>query len=188
MGQGKITETALKEMVPGDELRDTEIRGFFARHLKAGKFFYFNYRSKATGKRRNMPIGRHGEITATKARTVARGMAGEVALGKDPAEDKRQAIQEAKKAKGSTLQAFMAGGYTDATPEKTAKPHRDRVKKHFPNLLDKPMDSISGFYIEKWRRAYPGKPAGANRILTSLRPYFPPPFVLACLIGTHWPM
>lgn len=169
MAKKKITETAVKGLGKGEELRDTEISGFMVRSLATGRFFYLNYRNRETGKRKNVPIGRHGDITVSHAREAAQALAAAVAMGKDPMEQRKENRQRVAREQQETLRAFLHNGYRAVTTEKTATDNIPRIEKHFPDLLDKRMSEITAWKIEQWKRAYSGKPGGANRILTSLR-------------------
>lgn len=169
MAKKKITETAIKTATQGEELRDTEISGFILRSLATGRFFYLNYRNRETGKRKNVPIGRHGDITVSQAREAAQALAATVAMGKDPMEQRKENRQRIIREQQETLRAFLHDGYKAVTPEATATAAIDRIEKHFPDLLDKRMSEITAWKIEQWKRAYPGKPGGANRVLSSLR-------------------
>ena len=169
MATGKITETAVKKICTGEEIRDTETKGFFVRNRKTGTLFYFSFVSPTSGKRRNASIGRHGDITVSQARDVARSMAADVAKGRDPIDHKQAIRKKALQEKQSCLRVFLEGDYKATTTPENASKVTARIKKHFPELLDKPMASISAWNLEKWKRAYLGKASGANRILAALR-------------------
>lgn len=172
MANQKITETLAKRLKTSEEIRDTEIKGFFIRSRKAGNLFYFSYISPKTNKRRNTSIGRHGDITVLQAREVARNMAADVAKGDDPIE-KQQAVRlHNKRQQQGILRTFLNSGYKEVTPEKTANQTISRVEKHFVDFLDMPMSDITSWQLEKWKHAYTGKASGANRILTCLRGVF----------------
>ena len=169
MAKKKITEVSIKAAKQGQELRDTEVSGFMVRTLATGRYFYLNYRNRETGKRKNIPIGRHGDLTVIQAREAAQALAATVAMGKDPMEQRKETRQKAIREQQETLQAFLYDGYKAVTPEATASEAIARIEKHFPELLDKRMGEITAWKIEQWKRAYKGKPGGANRVLSSLR-------------------
>lgn len=172
MASKKITESEVKKMQPGDELRDTETKGFIIRYRKTGKLFYFSYMSPATGTRRNVSVGRLGDITVSQAREAARLMAADVAQRIDPI-DKKQAVRlKVEREKVSTLGAFLSTGFKDVTPTKTASKAIASMEKHFPDLLDKQLSGITGWRFEQFKRNYPGSPSGANRILATVRGVF----------------
>ena len=148
---------------------DSEIRSFVVIVRKTGKYFYYEYRTRGEVKHRKHPLGKWGNITAVEARKLAKDAAARVAQGVDLQEEKKAIRTEAKRKQKSTLRAFLHDGYKAVTPEKTATPAIDRIEKHFPDLLDKQMSEITAWKVEQWKRAYPGKPGGANRVLSSLR-------------------
>jgi integrase len=82
----KITELALRTLPPNARLTDDAIEGFVARCLPSGRVsFGYQYTDKATGKRRWMGIGLHGNVTVDEARDQAKRFAGQVAARRDPA-------------------------------------------------------------------------------------------------------
>ena len=168
MPSQKITESSAKKMA-GNSLRDTEVRGFVLQQRKTGKFFYYEYQSPVTRKNRKHPLGKHGEVTVDAAREQAKIAAGQVARGEDPQEQKQAFRASIERQKMETLGAFLEAGYRDVTPAKTANEVIPIIKKHFSEYLDKPMSAITPWNMEKWKKAYPGKPSGANRVLTRLR-------------------
>ena len=169
MATEKITESAVKKLQSGGELRDLEVKGFFCRARKAGKLFYYSYLSPTSGKRRNISVGRHGDLTVFEARAAAKLMAADVAKSIDPADKQKANIEKVQRETNSTLRAFLNDGYRKVTPKKTADPAIRSIKLHFESWLDKPMSRITAWDVEIWKRAYKGKPSGANRILASLR-------------------
>ncbi len=169
MATEKITESGVKKLQPGGELRDVEVKGFFCRAKKAGRLFYYSYLSPTSGKRRNISVGRHGDLTVFDARAAAKLMAADVAKGIDPADKQKETIEKANREKNSTLRAFLDNGYRKVTPKKTADPAIRSMEIHFEDWLDKPMAKITAWDVEVWKRAHKGKPSNANRILSSLR-------------------
>src|SRR6516164_10185968 len=79
----KITELAVKKLAPGTRVTD---RGLVARCLPSGEVtFGYQYTDRASGKRRWMGIGVHGNVTVTTAYELAKKYAGLVAGHADPA-------------------------------------------------------------------------------------------------------
>ena len=169
MATAKITEATVKNLPINGELRDTEVKGFYVKRRQKAKVFYFSFISPITTRRRNTQVGWYGDLTVAQAREVARQMAADVAKGHDPLEQKQSAKVKAERERQSCLRVFLEGAYKESTTEGNFKTVSARIKKHFPDLLDKPMSSISAWQIEKWKRSYTGKKTGANRILTALR-------------------
>jgi integrase len=79
----QITELTVKKLRPGTRVTD---RGLVARCLPSGEVtFGYQYTDKATGKRRWMGIGVHGNVTVATAYELAKKYAGKVAAHEDPA-------------------------------------------------------------------------------------------------------
>jgi len=72
-------------------LRDDEMRGFAVRITPGSKTFVLE--REIHGRVRRMKLGRYGELTVEQARDLAKVKIGEIASGKDPAEDRRQRRQ-----------------------------------------------------------------------------------------------
>jgi integrase len=112
--QAKITKRAIDALAAGEKdviVWDTELPGFGVRARKAGgKFYVLKYRS--AGKQRWHGIGRHGAPwTPELARKEARRILGEVAAGRDPANERAEAV---KKAKASTTIADAIDEFAEA--------------------------------------------------------------------------
>ena len=96
----KITKRQIDALRLGELIADEEVKGFVARKLPSGVVTYgFRYRDKKADKQRWLGLGLHGSITAEQARTIAKKRAGEVADGRDPAEEQEQVRAAAAKAK-----------------------------------------------------------------------------------------
>ena len=85
--QAKITAKAIGKMKPGDDIGDTEIRGFSARCWDSGAITY-SIRYRTRNGRKRLLIGNHGNITPDQARKIAKQRAGEIAGGTDPQAEK----------------------------------------------------------------------------------------------------
>ena len=87
----KRTVDAAKPAAREYVLWDTDIKGFGLKVTPAGrKSYLLKYRTKA-GIARKPAIGAHGTITAELARGIARDWAAEIAKGRDPSSDRRDA-------------------------------------------------------------------------------------------------
>jgi integrase len=95
----KITKRSVESLRPKSIISDEEIKGFVARRSGRGAVTYgFRYRPKdGPVRQRWLTLGRHGNITADEARTLAKKRAGEVADARDPvAEDKEKQLEKEK--------------------------------------------------------------------------------------------
>lgn len=170
MAVKKITETEIKNLAAGESIRDTEVTGFRADRKKTGVFFYLRY--QLNGKRNTVKVGKHGAITVSQARELAKSLSGDIAKGEDPAMKRKTDRADAAKQSQQTLRAFLERGYLDVTPDKTAADAIPRIKRHFKEFLDKPMADITAWQLDKWKRAFKGKASSCNRELNALRGAF----------------
>jgi integrase len=106
--RAKITKASIDKLKPGDYLADTEVKGFTARCLPSNAVTY-GLRYRFAGKQRWLPLGMHGSITPSQARTFAKKRAGEVAGGRDPAAERETGRQKAKDDAESTVDAILDG-------------------------------------------------------------------------------
>lgn len=104
----KITKKTVDALKAGQQLSDSEVRGFRARCLPSGvTTFSFRYRS-AAGKRHELPIGLHGTITCDQARLIAQQHAGKVAGGNDPARERKTETAREKNTVNSIIDGRLA--------------------------------------------------------------------------------
>lgn len=172
----KITRELLRDISPRSvtfDILDTEQRGFLARVTTSGAISYGIRYTNADGKQCRRSLGKtFPTTTVSAAREEARVLLGKVAAGEDPAEDER--IRRQQKL---TLGLFIDERYEDwlVANTKGGKKRGRVIKAAFPTLLDKPLDEISAWTIEKWRsdRMKLGISASTtNRNITALRGLF----------------
>ncbi len=89
---GKITESVAERATKADRgdkfIWDSELRGFGLRVFPSGlKAFLIQYRNDE-GRTRRFTLGQHPAISAYQARDLAKIKLGEVAMGRDPAQEK----------------------------------------------------------------------------------------------------
>src|SRR5690606_23502559 len=73
----------IEQAKPGDTIWDDKVKGLHLRAFANQKVYYLYYRTKEY-RQRKPKIGRHGDITLTEAREIARDYLGKVAAGRDP--------------------------------------------------------------------------------------------------------
>ncbi|MCG7932749.1 MAG: site-specific integrase [Candidatus Thiodiazotropha lotti] len=156
------------------EVSDSEIPSMRLRITPNGvKTFILLYRN-AEGRQRRYTIGRLGDLTPEKARSVAEIKLAEIKLGGDPATEKKQIRKQAEKEKLSRLDDFLKQKYE---PWATARLRSGastvkRIRSAFSHYLDTPLSEIGPWSIEKWRmsRIDEGRAVGTiNRDLAALR-------------------
>lgn len=77
----------LEAAKPGDTLKDDQVRGLQLRCFPNGKRWYLYYRT-TTGQQRKPKIGIYPTMKLEQARSLARQLLAEVALGKDPSQQR----------------------------------------------------------------------------------------------------
>lgn len=176
----KINATNLKKITPpesGYSLHwDDDLRGFGIRVTPTGKISYIA-QARVNGKERRITLGRHGTITADKARSKAKTKLGTMADGVDPADEKKRA-----EALSVTL-ADVTEDYLSNRRRKDGKPLKERtqadiryhLKTTFPDWSDKPVVSITREMIQKrYAKRAKASPAQANqsmRVLSAIINY-----------------
>ena len=152
----KLTETAISRLKPKAQrfdVTDNSIANLCVRVYPSGKKSWV-YRYRFEGKSKRFLIGDAGSISPAKARQRAKTLAGGVANGIDPNAEKERERRDAIRSREGTLRAFIEERYEPwATVErKTGAGTVKRIKYNFPVLLDKPMDRITHWEIERWRK------------------------------------
>jgi integrase len=88
--RGKISKRTVDDLVAGDVLWDTELKGFVARKLNSGHVSYgLKYTDRATGGQRWLALGLHGALTPELARRMAQAQRGRIAAGADPQAERK---------------------------------------------------------------------------------------------------
>ncbi len=182
----KFTEKSIISLIPEAkpyEAVDIQLPGFLLRIQPTGRrTYYFSYKSN-TGKRVRLKLGRHGDVTLTQAREMAKATAGDIATGKDPQAEKQIKRDNAIRNQAMTLRVFIEEHY-----EPWVLKHNKRgssniyvLNRYFDHLMSKPIALITAAEIEKWqvgelartnKQGNPVKPATVNRNLTCLRAVF----------------
>jgi integrase len=127
-------------------LWDDDPKGFGCRIRETGvKSFFVFYISPVTGKKTRYSIGRYGQFTVSQARDEARKVLGSVAVGRDPARDRKLARQKSQST-SSTVAEFGEVYLRDAKaglvtyrgkPKKpsTLEIDEGRIRRHIVPLL-----------------------------------------------------
>ncbi|HZW20243.1 site-specific integrase [Noviherbaspirillum sp.] len=172
----KITRELLRDEPPRSkafDIADTELKGFIARITPSGvKSYGIRYTSQAGKQMRYSLKMTFPSTSPSEAREAARILLGRIAVGEDPAAEKK-----AKKAGKLTLVGFLNGDYGDhlRSKTKTAEATILRLKKVFAQFSDTPLEEIDAITIERWRsaRIRAGIAAATvNRDIGALRPVF----------------
>lgn len=150
----KLTDgelTKLAKAPPNEDVFDTDLPGYHVRPGKRGLTFRLYYRTKA-GKQRILTIGRYGPLNGTQARADAKQALAVVTQGGDPRAVLEEKKEEAKRQEQQTLRAYLDGPYElYQNRRKDGAGTLRRIKKDFPDWLDKPMGSITRADVERWQ-------------------------------------
>jgi integrase len=169
----KRTVEALKPQEQPYEVRDDGIQGLLVRVQPSGqKTFYLDYR--LNGRRNRYKLGIYGNVSPEGARSLAQGVAGEVARGVDPQERRKSDRARVERDKHSTLGAFLDERYEPwaVAHLKSATFQLARIRSDFEDKLSDSLQAFNPFQIEgirqKWRKAG-AMPRSINRDIQRLQ-------------------
>jgi integrase len=169
----KRTVEALTPLAQPFEVRDDGLQGLLLRVQPSGqKTFYFDYR--LNGRRNRYKLGVYGNVSPEGARTLAQGIAGEVARGVDPQERRKTARAKAERDKYSTLRAFLNDRYEPWARAhlKSAEFQLARLRSDFADKLGESLGGFHPFLVEglrqKWKKDG-AKPRSINRDIQRLQ-------------------
>lgn len=162
--KAKLTEKLIKELQPQAKRYDVydEILPGLLLRVETGKTktYYLKYRT-ATRAQHMLKLGRTTDITLAEAREEGKRKRGEIALGKDPAQER------SKQRQGLTLETFLDDGYETWLSENTrwGKSVIKHIRRVYKDLLGSKLEDISPRDIERIRTRYAkaGKKGAANR-------------------------
>lgn len=156
-------------------LWDRDVRGFGLQVEASGtKTYIIRYRPKGLGRdgpRRFIKLGRHGDLTAEQAREQAKIILGQVAMGRDPALERRlereaEANKRASSSFAEGVERFMVDHATLKRKPTTAAYYRSLLCKYAVVQLGKrPADQITRNEIMELHRSLAGTPQTANRLV-----------------------
>ena len=135
------------------EVRDSEYTGLVLIVRPSGSMtFCLRYRNRA-GKAKKYTIGKYGKVTASKARSIAKEMLGEVAARKDIQAEKKEEQAAALRLKKSTIQYFIDHKYKDwmLTERRSGSSIIKRLKSNFGDWYNQSMSDITPWQVTSWR-------------------------------------
>ena len=162
--RAKLTEKLIRSLQPQAkryDVYDEVLRGLLLR-VETGetKTYYLKYRT-ATRAQHMLKLGRTTDITLAEAREEGKRKRGEIALGKDPAQERR------KQRQGLTLETFLEDGYEAWLSGNTrwGKSVVKHIRRVYKELLGIKLGDIGPRDIERIRTRYAkaGKKGAANR-------------------------
>ncbi|NEV62272.1 site-specific integrase [Thiorhodococcus minor] len=149
------------------EIRDRDLKGFILRVQPSGRMSYI----VQLGRARRVTLGDAAILTPAQGRAKAKVALGAVADGRDP----KAALAVDAGETVPTLRHFIETTYSDwvSANRKTGTALVARIKAcFFEEFGDTPLDQLTAWNIEKWRKArlQQGRtPATVNRDLSALK-------------------
>ncbi len=170
MAKVRLTKKVVEDVRPGNRdviVWDDDITGFGVKVTPRGRRSYFLWYRTGAGRERRPAIGRHGDVTCAKARTIAKAWSEEVAAGGDPSGD-RQAQRHSE-----TFAVFAARYIRDIALEtkrpSTVAMDRLNLKNHLlPALSAMKVADITTGDVKTLRRRMAKTPTAFNRTLALL--------------------
>ena len=173
----KITKTAVDNLVPGPRnafLWDTEITGFGCKITPAGrKVYILQYRTEGQDSRKapkRITLGKHGDITADKARKLAARALLKVKGGDDP--------RRFRQSEADPTVAMLADRFLNEYLPNKKRPPRERTVESYESLLrchivphlgDLRLDELMVADVEALHVSLRDTPYVANRTLVVLQ-------------------
>jgi integrase len=152
----RLTNTSIAALPAKSTRYDVAVEGCPGLRLRVSpdgsKVYYLHYR--VDGRQRRYRVGRHGDLTVAGARKLALAARAEVATGRDPQADRKQARTDAARARSRTWAAFVRDRYLPhVDAEHRAAWHtRAILEREFAWLGDTPLDAITPELIARWRQ------------------------------------
>ena len=172
-----LTVDTIRNLKPGKsryEVKDHRVpRLCMVVYPSGKKSWVYRYYVKGTGVEKRYLIG-DGSIKPSDARKVAEKVAGQVADNKDPNAEKERSRRESQKVKNATLRKFLDARYEPwvTAERKSGRETLKMIRGIFDFLLDKPIENVTVWEIDKWRskRLKSGiSPNTTNRQIAGLR-------------------
>lgn len=163
---GKITLITVRQLAPGEEIRDTELKGFGVRR-QTNIISYFVH-TRIRGRLKRLTIGRHGSPwTPETARKEAARLLMQIRTGGDPAlqrDERRQADQTFKQVADEFIRVHVS----------QLKPSTQAVYsilirlQLIPAFKSKSINAITATDVHKAHSSWRDKPRTANHAVAVL--------------------
>jgi integrase len=156
---------------------DDRLPGFGVRVLPSGtKTFFVQGRTEA-GKQFMLTVGRFGTLAPDAAYQKAKGLLGDVAKGKDPAEEKRAARAAERARQAAPRMRDLCERYErehlPTKRESSAAEDRRLIRQYvLAKMPNKKVADVTREQIAEWHRSLKDKPFSANRLLALLSKMF----------------
>lgn len=167
---GKITLSAIRQLAPGDEMRDSDVKGFGARR-QAGVVAYFVH-TRVQGRLRRITIGRHGSPwTPETARKEAARLLLDIRQGGNPA-TARVESRTATNTFDEVAEEFLAVHGRQLKPT-TRETYRIIIRRQLlPAFAKKKMNDIRPVDVARAHASWSDTPRSANQAVAILSKLF----------------
>ena len=135
------------------EVVDSELKGFLLRVQPSGVMsYYFSYRNDQ-GIRKRYRIGNSESVSPAQARDQAILLSARVVAGNDIQAEKKRERKAARLTKSRTLDGFLGHKYEPwaTSQRKSGLATVQRIRSNFLHLMNRPLNEINLWVIEKWR-------------------------------------
>lgn len=136
------------------EFYDSKTPGLIIRITSTGSTTFCVYK-KVRGKPQRIKIGNYPETTIGQARIKAKIKLGQMAEGRDLAEQKRNETRNRRKTQAKRIaleEAFEAYLISRTLKPRTEQDYREAMRVTFKDWLDKPLKSITRTMVEELHR------------------------------------
>jgi hypothetical protein len=153
--KAKITVLTIRrlaeEFSQDKRLSDTEIRGFHAKRLKSGVYFYLSY-SNQQSKKRTLAIGHHPTITPEQARVIVKQYLGRIAQGEDVQATIVKEKEKQHELDTLTVKAYLNKIYsTTLDRKKSGTTEYQKLTNHFSCWDKKIISEITPQDLLRWQ-------------------------------------
>ncbi|MFN0264209.1 tyrosine-type recombinase/integrase [Tepidamorphus sp. 3E244] len=153
---------------------DAGLKGFALKITPKGrKVFLVQYRAPdATGRTRRITLGKYGDLTVEEARRQAKKLLAELALGKDPATEKR-AERKRKLTLNGAIDQFLEQHVEPKRATRTAAEYRRLIDQDIRVVLGtKTVNTVTHADVARLHTAMSKTPYAANRAIAVLSKFF----------------
>jgi integrase len=158
--QGRITNSAVARLLPGETLHDTSLLGFIVRRQVDATVY--SVRGRVKGQKVRLTLGRHGTLTPHNARKEAGRILALMRSGQDPRADKTSAMsfRDAAERFLEHVKAKRSVG--------TAREYEGHFNDHLvPRFGRRALDAVTTEQLATLHLHLKERPVLANRILAT---------------------
>lgn len=164
--KARVSLNVVKQLQPGDEVRDTDLKGFGVRRLETVTSYFLHTRVK--GRLRRITIGKHGSPwTPDSARREASRMLLEIRQGQDPTNALAEQRLTSEKF-GTIAQRFLDHHGTRLKPSSRADYERLITLQLGPTFGERPVSEIGRQEVARAHASWKATPRQANYALAVL--------------------